>query len=230
MADSKKQIKKPKPGPPTQRYLDISEIREDCVVLKDGTLRAVVMVSSINFALKSQDEQQAMIQSYMQFLNGVEYPLQIVIQSRRMNIEKYLEQMAEQQKVTKNDLLKNQITDYVDFISELVELGDIMQKRFYVVVPYDPVSDKKRDFFSRLGAALSPSSIVKLSSKKFKERRYQLMQRANLIQTGLTGMGLESVVLDTQSLIELYYTAYNPDIFDIQKMAKIEDISLEAGF
>jgi hypothetical protein len=231
MAENKvENIKKPKPGPPTQRYLDIAEIREDCVVLKDGTLRAVVMVSSINFALKSQDEQQAMIQSYMQFLNGIEYPLQVVVQSRRMNIEKYLEQMAEQQKLTKNELLKNQIADYVTFISELVELGEIMQKRFYIVVPYDPVSDKKRDFISRLGAALTPSTIVKLSDKKFKERRYQLMQRASLLQTGLTGMGLESAILDTQGLIELYYTAYNPDVFDIQKMPPIGELSLESGF
>lgn len=231
MADAKKQsIKKPKPGPPTQRFLDIAEIREDCVVLKDGTLRAVVMVSSINFALKSQDEQQAMIQSYMQFLNGVEYPLQIVIQSRRMNIEKYMDQMKDQQKETQNELLKSQISDYISFISELVELGEIMQKRFYIIIPYDPVSDKKRDFMSRLGSALTPASIVKLSEKKFKERRYQLMQRASLIQNGLIGMGLESAILDTQSLIELYYTAYNPDVFDIQKMAKVEDISLETGF
>lgn len=227
---NKKSIKKPKPGVPTQRYLDIAEIRENAVVLKDGTLRSVVMVSSINFALKSRDEQEAMIQAYVQFLNGIDYPLQVVIQSRRMNIEKYLNSMKEQEASMQNELLRTQIKDYINFVGELVELGEIMQKRFYVVVPYDPVADKSRGFFAKLGAALSPANIVKLGEKKFQERKYQLMQRVSLLQSGLNGMGLESVVLDTQGLIELYYNTYNPDVYDVQKMTDIGELQLEEGF
>lgn len=230
MADKKTNIKKPKPGAPTQRFLDIAEVRDNCVVLKDGTLRSVIMVSSINFALKSVDEQQALIQAYMQFLNGIEYPLQIVVQSRHMNIEKYINSLNEQAQTIENELLKDQIRDYRDFVSELVELGDIMQKKFYIVVPYDPVSDKQKTFWTRMSAALSPASIIKLSEKQFKKRKYEVMQRAGILQTGLTGMGLESVILDTQSLIELYYTAYNPDVYDAQKLKNIGDVSLESGF
>lgn len=230
MADKKTNIKKSKPGAPTQRFLDIAEVRDNCVVLKDGTLRAVIMVSSINFALKSVDEQQALIQAYMQFLNGIEYPLQIVVQSRHMNIEKYLNSLNEQARTIENELLKDQIRDYRDFISELVELGDIMQKKFYMVVPYDPANDSRKTFWTRFSSALSPASVVKLSEKQFKKRKYEVMQRAGILQTGLTGMGLESVILDTQSLIELYYTAYNPDIYDAQKLTNISDISLESGF
>lgn len=226
----KKNIKKPKPGAPTQRFLDIAEIRENAVVLKDGTLRAVLMVSSINFALKSRDEQQAMIQSYVQFLNSVEYPIQIVIQSRRMNIEKYMNSMKEQEATIQNELLKNQIRDYMNFVQELVELGDIMQKRFYVVLPYDPVEDKKTGFMAKVAEALSPASVVKLSEKKFKKRKYSLDQRVSLIQAGLNGMGLESVQLDTQGLIELYYNTYNPEIYDTQKMTDITKLQLESGF
>ncbi len=223
-------IVKPKPGPATQQYLDIAEIKDDVVVLKDGTLRAVVMVSSINFALKSQDEQQAMIQSYMQFLNGIEFPLQVVIQSRKMNIDAYLEALQEQQEQITNELLKAQIADYRSFIKDLVDLGEIMQKRFYVVVPYDPVTDKRRNFFSRLTTVLSPVSIVRLKKKEFEERKYQLIQRTEMIRTGLAGMGLESATLDTQSLIELYYAVYNPEVYDVQKVGDVGKIQLESRF
>jgi type IV secretory pathway VirB4 component len=230
MAQAKSQLKKPKPGVPTQRYLDIAEIREDAVVLKDGSLRGVILVSSINFALKSRDEQEAMIQAYVQFLNGIDYPLQVVIQSRRMNIDKYLNSMRDQEKEIKNELLKTQIRDYVNFVKELVDLGDIMQKRFYIVVPYDPATDKSRGFWSKVKIALSPASLVKLSEKKFQERLYQLKQRISLLQGGLNGMGLESIPLDTQGLIELYYNTYNPDVYDVQKMTDVNELQLEEGF
>lgn len=225
-----KKLAKAKPGPPTQRFLDITEIREDVVLLKDGTLRSVIMVSSINFALKSIEEQQATVQSYMQFLNGLEYPVQIVIQSRKMNVDNYIAQLTEQEKKIDNELLKAQIRDYRSFVLELVELGEIMQKRFYVVVPYDPATEKRHGFFTRLSAAISPASLVRLKGKQFQERRVALMQRVNIIQGGLTGMGLQSVVLDTQGLIELYYTAYNPEVFDTQKMAETTALRLEEGF
>jgi type IV secretory pathway VirB4 component len=228
-AEEKKSMSS-KPGQPTQRYLDIAEIREDVVVMKDGTLRSVIMVSSINFALKSRDEQQGMIQSYMQFLNSIDYPLQIVVQSRKMDIDSYMNSLAEQEKEMKNELLKNQIQDYAGFVQQLVDLGEIMQKRFYVIVPYDPVTDKKQGFFARLSAALSPSSVVKLKLKEFRRRRHDLMQRVELIRNGLTSMGLESVQLDTQGLIELYYTAYNPDVYDYQELKDISKIRLEQGF
>lgn len=227
---SKKKTKLKKPGPPTQRYLDIAEIRDDAVVLKDGTLRSVVMVSSVNFALKSRDEQQAMIQSYMQFLNGLEYPLQIVIQSRKMNIDRYILALNEQEKTIPNELLKSQIRDYRSFINELVDLGEIMQKRFYVVVPYDPVNDKKTGFLSKMRTAIAPAAVVKLSRKQFSERRLELMQRTALVQSGLGGMGLESVLLNTQGLIELYYTSYNPEIFDSQKLGDINQLRVEGEF
>ncbi len=225
-----KKMGKTKPGPPTQRYLDIAEIREDVVIMKDGTLRSVSMISSINFALKSVDEQQAIIQSYMQFLNGLESPLQVVIQSRKMNIDKYMQSLVEQEKKIDNELLKAQINDYRSFVHDLVELGEIMQKRFYVIVSYDPVSDKKQSFWTRVSTAIMPATIIKLKEKEFQKRKQALMQRVNIIQGGLTGMGLQSVVLDTQSLIELYYTVYNPEVFDRQKFKSVKDVRIESGF
>ena len=198
--------------------------------MKDGTLRAVVMCSSVNFALKSVDEQQATIQAYMQFLNGLEYPVQVVIQSRKMNIDGYIAALNEQEKIIENDLLKVQIRDYRSFITELVELGEIMQKRFYLVVPYDPITDKQRSFWNKLSEAIYPASVIKLSAAKFKERREALSQRVSIMLGALTSMGLQGVVLDTQSLIELYYTVYNPDVYDTQKMTDIHDLRIESGF
>lgn len=223
---------KPKPGQPTQRYLDIAEIREDAVVMKDGTLRAVLMVSSINFALKSEDEQQAIIQGYMQFLNGLEHPLQVVVQSRKMNIDGYLGQLKQQEETIHNELLKTQIRDYISFIKELVELGEIMQKHFFVIVPYDPLEGNEtgKSFMTKLSAALSPAKIVKLNDKKFKERRDALVQRASTVAGGLQSMGLKVALLDTQGLIELYYTSYNPDVYDAEKLVDIDKLRVETHF
>lgn len=227
---STNKLAKPKAGPPTQRYLDIAEIREDVVVMKDGTLRSVLMVSSINFALKSADEQQAIIQGYMQFLNGLEYPIQVVIQSRRMNIDGYLDRLKAQEKSIENELLKGQIRDYTSFIKELVDLGEIVQKRFFVVVPFDPASDKQKSFLNKLSAAIMPASVIRLNTKIFQDRRNALLQRVSTIAGGLASLGLQAVMLDTQGLIELYYSVYNPDIFDTEKMVDINKLQVETHF
>ena len=232
MATPNNKLAKSKPGPPTQRYLDIAEIREDVVIMKDGTLRAVLLVSSINFALKSEDEQQAIIQGYMQFLNGLDHPLQVVIQSRRMNIDGYLGKLKQQEGTIHNELLKTQIRDYMSFVQELVELGEIMQKQFFVVIPYDPLAghEKGKSFMVRLQASLSPAKIIKLNVKQFNERRQALLQRVANISDGLLSMGLQVAMLDTQGLIELYYTCYNPQILDTQKLVDTQQLRVETNF
>lgn len=223
---------KPKSGQPTQRYLDIAEIREDCVVMKDGTLRAVLMVSSINFALKSEDEQQAIIQGYMQFLNGLDHPLQVVIQSRRMNVDGYLATLKAQEETIHNELLRTQIRDYTSFIKELVELGQIMQKRFFVVVPYDPAegNEKGKGFMTKLSSAFSPAKIIKLNEKNFQLRRQTLMRQVSTIASGLGSMSLQVALLDTQGLIELYYSSYNPDVYDTEKLVDVGKLRVETHF
>lgn len=222
-----KTLAKPKPGPATERYLDIAEIRDDLVLLKDGTVRAVLLVSSINFALKSTDEQEAIIQGYMTFLNSLEYPVQIVIQSRRMNIDAYMERLREQERSIANDLLRAQIADYRAFVLELVELGEIMQKMFYLVVPYDPLTNKKKNFWTRLNEAISPAAAAKLNRKQLEDRVEQLARRTEIIQGQLNSMGLSSARLDTQGLIELYYGVYNPDLFETEKLADVNQVQFE---
>ncbi len=222
-----KPLVKAKPGPSTQKYLDIAEVREDVVVMRDGTLRAVLLVGSVNLALKSEEEQQATIAAYVGFLNAIDYPLQIVVQSRKLNIDEYLRRLAESEKAQTSDLLRLQIADYRKFVSELVELGDIMSKRFLMVVPYDPVSNKQKGFFARLRELFTPALVVRLKGEKFLERKNELVQRASRVQSGLKSMGLETVMLDTQSLVELYYNVYNPDLAEVQKLVDVGKIQIE---
>jgi hypothetical protein len=216
-----------KPGVPAQRYLDIAEIKEDVVVLKDGTLRAVLLVSSINFALKSGDEQNAIVQAYMQFLNSMDFPVQVVIQSRRMNIDDYMNRLKESELEQKNELLRNQIADYRSYVKQLVDLAEIMQKRFYITVPYDPASQDQKGFVDRLTSIFTPMVTIRLSDERFLKHKKALMLRVNNIISGLQGMSLSAAQLDTQSLIELYYTAYNPEQFESERMTDIEKLQIE---
>lgn len=217
-----KKIAGGKPGPSTKRFLDFAEIKEGVVVMRDGTLRAVMMVSSINFALKSEDEQNAIIQQYISFMNALEFPIQVVVQSRQLNVDEYINRLKENEREQQNDLLRIQIADYRAFVAELVELGQIMHKQFFVVVPYNPLSDKRKNFWSRIIDTFSPAVSVKLAEDRFQKRREDLLQRVRSIQNNLNSMGLKSVILDTQQLIELYYRSYNPELIDTEKMEDIE--------
>lgn len=219
----KKKIKMPS----AQSYLPFAEIKYDTVVMKDGTLRAILMVSSVNFALKNEDEQNAIISSYVSFLNGIDFPLQIVVQSRQLYIKPYLEKLLQREREQTNELLRVQIADYRSFVSELVSLGNIMSKQFFVVVPYDPLSNKKKGFWSRTKEVINPAITIKLKDERFQVRKHDLDMRVRQIESGLASMNLEVVRLDTQSLIELFYSTYNPDVAFSERMAPVNELRLE---
>lgn len=227
MAKKRNNLSRNKISASTQNFLDISEIRDDIVIMRDGTLRAVLIVSSINFALKSEDEQNAIISSYVGFLNNVEYPLQIVIQSRELNIDRYIEELKQKEKEQTNQLLKIQTKEYTEYIKELVSMSRIMNKRFYVVIPYDPLSDKTKSFFSRFSDLFKPASIIKMKKDKFVRRKRELIRRIDNISGNLNSIGLNSVQLDTQGLIELYYSSYNPATALNQELGNIEKLRVE---
>ncbi|MBI2050634.1 MAG: hypothetical protein HYT31_02415 [Parcubacteria group bacterium] len=223
----KSKLAKKKTSASTQSYLDIAEIRDDTVILKDGSVRRVLLASSINFALKSEDEQNAILQGYISLLNSLDFSLQIVVQSRQLNIDGYLSDLEQRANGEANDLLRTQIREYHAFITELVTLGDIMGKRFYAVVPYAPGKDAKKGFFSQLGTAFSPSAIIKLSDKLFARYREKLESRVNVVVNGLANIGITALPLGTQSLIELYYGSYNPELSQIQKLPQEEDLKID---
>lgn len=224
---NKEAARKKKSIPAAQHSLSIAEIKNDTVIMKDGTLRAVLLVSSINFALKNDDEQNAIISAYVSFLNGLTHPLQIVIQSRKLYIKPYLDKLVKQEREQTNELLRAQIADYRSFVTELVSLGEIMSKQFLVVVPYDPLSNKQKSFWTRFSEVLNPAKGVKLKGERFLKRKYDLDLRVREIEGGLTSMGLTVARLDTQALIELYYSTYNPDIALVEHLPALKDIQVE---
>jgi len=224
MAKKKNKLASGKISTTTQRYLDIAEIRDNVMVMKDGTMRAVLLVSSLNFSLKSEDEQNAIISSYVGFLNNLENPLQIIVQSREFKIEPYLEDLDKRRQEQTNELLRVQTAEYLSYIRELILLGKIMNKRFYVVVTYDPLSNKQKSFFSRLIETVKPATLIRLKEEKFQSRQEALLARTEKITSGLASMSLKSVMLDTQSLIELLYNTYNPDTSGNQVLSDVNKL------
>lgn len=214
-------------APSTQQYLDIAEIKYNTVVMKDGTLRAILSVSSINFALKSEDEQNAIISAYVSFLNNLSTPLQIVVQSRDLNIQNYLDYLKRQEREQTNRLLKIQTAEYIEYIKELVSIGKIMNKKFFVVVTYNPAGDKRKGFFALLSEALRPATVFKLKEAKFLKYKESLSRRVDSVASSLMSMGVEVSQLNTQELIELYYSSYNPETAKNQLLTDVRDLQVE---
>ncbi len=196
----------------TQEFIDVEKIREGVIVLKNGGLRSILMCGSRNLELESTDSQNAIISIYADFLNSFDWPLQIVIHSRKLDIEPYLATLGEKLKNQKNELLKIQTAEYIDFVRKFVTLSDIMTKKFYIVVPFDPVESKTEGPFEKLSSLIKTSSqkTPELSEEKFQEYKSQLFQRVDHVLSALTRTGIKAIGLQTEELIELFYNLYNP--------------------
>lgn len=208
--------------------VDIKEIRDDVVILKDGSLRQIVMVAGVNFALKSDAEQTLIVQAYQNFLNSIDFPLQIIIHSRKVNIDPYIEGLMHRKENEPSPLLQSQIDEYVNFIKEFIEKNAIMEKSFLVVVPFYPAggaitgtTKAASGIFSSLfggkKAAPMPGAVPKTdeeASRVFKENSEQLAQRASQVVNGIIGIGLDASILENQELIELFYNFYNPQTIE----------------
>ena len=196
---------------PSQNILQVEEIRDGVLILKDKSLRAILMTSSLNFALKSQDEQTAIILQYQSFLNSLDFPIQIFVQSRKLNIEPYLDTLKETEKIQTSDLLKVQITEYIEFIRTFVRASNIVSKTFYIVVPYTPAIVSQGKLAGIFGIFSRKNSAPKsLSPEVFEEYKNQLWQRVDHVSQGIIRTGVRAVPLNTEELIELFYGLYNP--------------------
>lgn len=216
-------------GSAVQRYLPIAEIRNDTVVLKNGGLRAILSVVSMNFSLKSEEEQEAIIGSYQQFLNTLTFPIQMFIRSAKLNVDAYIADLERRAEKQENPLIKEQTRDYAQFIQRMIDVSNIMQKSFYVVIPMDPLGASKVSFFQKYLSFFSTGDTREkaLSRKRrFKEASATLRERVNIVQTGLESVGLASQRLTTSELIELYYMIYNPLTSAEQKLPGIEELNV----
>ncbi len=185
-------------GKSSQDFVPINDIKEGVVILKSGEYRAVLIASSVNLALKSEDEQLATISGFQSFLNSLDFNIEIYVQSRRFDIEPYIETLNQSLANTENDLLRMQISEYIEFIKRFVGEHNIMTKRFFVVVPYLPSIlsglDNKSDIFFR--------------------NREQLSERVSVVAQGLSRIGVKSSQLNDAELAEMYYNIFNPGQFN----------------
>lgn len=196
----------------TQDFVPIKEVRDGIVILKDGSMRAILMTSSINFALKGEDEQQAILLQFQTFLNSLEFSIQIFIQSRDLDIRPYLALLEERHKEQSTELMRMQTREYIGFVKGFTEDTNIMTKRFFIVVPYTP-SVLKRSKETRGIPGLRKKSSKKSVGEKnlsFEENRSQIEQRISVIEQGLARTGVRIVNLGTEEIIELFYRLFNP--------------------
>lgn len=203
----------------SQQFVPIKEIRDNVVVLKDGSYRAVLLCSSLNFALKSQDEQTSIILQFQNFLNSLNFSVQIVMQSRKLDIKPYINLLEEREKAQTIDLMKIQTREYIEFIKGFTEAVNIMTKSFYVIVPYTPNilgTTGRKGFFGKLFGKKESVADKKAAGKdEFDENRIQLAQRVEVVESGLTRCGIRLAELGTEELVELYYRVFNPG--DVEK-------------
>lgn len=196
-----------KKATPIQKHLEIKEIKDDVVILKNGGLRAILMSTSLNFALKSTEEQDATIYRYQEFLNSLDFSLQIVAASRKFNIEPYIQGLEQKQAKQENELLKIQTIEYIDFVKGLTEMTNIMAESFYLAIPYSPSMGKKKGIIGQLFGKKKESEA---KEQDFQELKNDLWQRVEFIATGLRAVGIKATPLNTEELVELFYKLYNP--------------------
>lgn len=197
-------------GQAAQDFVPIKEIRDGVVILKNGQLRMAVIVSSINLALKSEDEQNAILLQFQNFLNGLDFHIQLFVQSRQLDIRPYLRTLEERLNAQTNELLKIQTREYIEFIKKFSSTTDIMAKSFFVIVPFDPAIKLKR----KKGAKAKSDA-----ASAFAEERAQLEQRVAVVAQGFTRFGLRVATLGTEELVELYFKIFNPGETDMPNIS-----------
>jgi hypothetical protein len=196
-------------GSATQDFVPIERVRDGIVVLKTGEIRAILITNSLNLGLKSEDEQQAVLSQFQNFLNSLDFPVQFFVQSRKLNIKPYMDLLQERSLLVKEDLLKIQIHEYMGFISKFTEESNIMTKHFFITIPY----------FNQSTQAITTTSLINFAGSNgdrapqetFEAARIQLDQRVSTVIQGLSRFGLRAQRLGTEEVVELFYKLFNPN-------------------
>ena len=203
----------------TQEFVPIKEVRDGVVILKDGGMRSILLCSSLNFSLKSEDEKQAILFQFQDFLNSLDFSIEIVVQSRKLDIRPYIALLEGQEKSQTNNLMKIQVREYIEFIKNFTENTNIMTKNFFIVVPYSPAILSTSQSGGIAGGIVSRLEPLGLGTKKeqsatteasFDENRSQLEERLSVVEQGLIRTGIRVARLGTEEVIELFYKAFNP--------------------
>lgn len=221
--------KKPNNKVSVQRYMEFAGVHDDTLVLRNGGIRAVLEVGSVNFNLKSEEEQNAIVYGYQRFLNSLQFPVQILMRSRKYDIDDYLDKLKGRKRSIENPLLQNQMSEYIEYVGRLVEYADIMEKRFFVVVPENPLRAEKVSVWSSFKQKIMPDddllNVIK-RKKEFKDLKKSLDERVNTVKTGLENCGLSVTQISTEKIIELFYQCYNPARARAQKFHRPEELAM----
>lgn len=210
----------------TQEFVPIKEVRDGIVILKDGSMRALLMASSINLALKSADEQSAIIAQFQNFLNSLEFTVQFFVESRDLDIRPYIALLEGRLAAELDDLMKIQIREYIAFIKDFTERANIMSKNFFIVVPYDPALIARGSSIGESLGALLPgrsSGSTTLTDEQFEQYRTQLEQRISVVEQGLVRTGVRIATLGTEEVIELFYKLFNPG--ELEKPLQVTQVT-----
>ena len=214
-------------GKTTQGFLHMSEIKNDIVVMDDGTLRAILSVSSTNFDLKSEEEQNSIIFNFQRFLNSLEFPIQILMQSRKMEISGYLEKLKSLAEKQTNELLRVQTTEYTEFISRLIDNASIMNKNFYIIVPLgESVLPQATGFLSGLLGGKNKDRDIARKLENFEKLKEKMDTRVTAVTANLSGIGIRAVRLKTDEIIQLYYNSYNFESAPVIDPSQLKEIKL----
>ncbi len=218
----------------TQNMLQLAEVRDGIVIMNDGSFRSVIMVKSINFDLMSPQEQEAVEYSYQGFLNSLYFPIQIFIRSQKVDLQPYIEKLDKIRTEHDNMLLAMLMEDYINYIDQLSLQTNIMDKKFYVVIPYFPVTDvqkaltQSKDFLTGLkGLFVNKEQHVTVNEADLEKAKNELRNRVQAVLSGLMQCGIQGLPLDTQELIELYYDTYNPDTATRQQLKNLNDLTTD---
>ncbi len=210
----------PAPGKPTQDFVPIRDIKNGIIVLNNGDLRMMLMTSSLNFGLKGADEQAAILLQFQNFLNSLEFPIQISIQSKRLDIQPYLKMLEDREKAQLIDAMKIQVHEYISFIRDFTSRTNIMSKNFFIVVPYAGKSQAsaagaQSGLTALFGSPKKKKALSPEETKSFEEARIQLEQRVSVVEQGLSRCDLRTVRLGTEEITELFYKKFNPGELDV---------------
>ncbi len=214
----------------TQQLVQISEIRDGVAVMTDMSLRATLIVSSLNFALKAEDEQNAIIYAFQDFLNSLDFQLQISVTSRKLDITPYIEELRAKKERQKNELLRLQMGEYINFVEDMVKGNDIMTKTFFATVPFSPLQSKKDSMPKKIGKAFSglgPKKKKSMTDGEFEHYKKQLLQRVEQVAVGLRNIGLRLAPLQTQEMLELLYNTLNPVTSRHQRLRNVAQLAVE---
>lgn len=210
----------------TVGFIQVGEILDDTLVLKDGRLRAIIAISSANFALKSNQEQQIIINNFQGILNSLDFEIQILVQSRKLNLDPYISSLRELEDKQTNDLLRIKMQEYIEYIKQMLDQINIMKKDFYIVIGYESIKDKI-GFFASFLNALQPTRVIKKKREDFIKDRNMLMQKVDQVVSRFSSLDLKVDLLNTEQLIALMYNSYNPDTLNSIRLKNVADLDID---